>query len=86
MTDQYAITRLHDLLAAANAEIARLSAHIVRANLGECVCGAGLGGRGEGATGWTVDVPSGPTVTARDALAGYQSPGYSEGGTNEGRA
>ena len=86
MTDQYAITRLHELLAAANAEVARLSTLIVARNLGGCVCGAGLGGRGQGITDWPVGVPSGPTVTARDALAGYQSPGYSEGGTNEGRA
>ena len=80
MTDQHTITRLHSQLAAANAEIARLSAHIVRANIGECVCGSGLGGRGEGATGWTVGVPRGAIVFVGDALAGDHGCGY--GGTD----
>ena len=80
MTDQHTITRLHDQLAAANAEIARLSAHIVARNIGECVCGNGLGERREGATGWTVAANRAGAAMSGSGMAGDFGCGY--GGTD----
>jgi len=80
LTDQYTITRLHDQLAAANAEIARLSAHIVRANIGECVCGNGLGGRQDKAAAWQVAANRAGAAMSGSGMAGDHGCGY--GGTD----
>jgi len=80
MTDQYAITRLHDLLAAANAEVARLSTLIVARNIGGCVCGDGLGGGRQGSTGGTVDVHQGASSGVGNTLAGDYFGCAGEGG------
>lgn len=63
-------------LAAANAQIAELSARIVRGNLGKCVCGSGLGGWGEVFTSRTVAVDQPLVTTFRGWMGGDHGGGY----------